>query len=462
LPTSSLRRVGSLLLAACLGLPGCSDRVEDTRPNVILISVDTLRADALGVGGSAVPTPTFDRLASEGTVFEWALAPTSLTAPSHASLFTGLGPLRHGLRKNGQVLADDLDTLAERFRARGYATGAFVSSFVLDPRFGWAQGFDDYDATFSVAGATIPKELGMPGQFFHKHDFDGFDRRAQPTTERALAWLADVEEPYFLFVHYIDPHDPYRPPEGYEDALLEYGFDVTGRSAPSARKPKRLERLIRRYHAEIVYADEWLGRLLAGRPSARRRWTVLTADHGEGLGQHDWLFHAEHLHDELLHVPLIVHDSTGVGRGLRFATPVGLVDLAPTLAELANLGPPSHEESGRSFASSLRHGTEPDARAMFAHRRSYPTNPVQNRGEHHSVRHAGWKLIQREGAGYELYDLTTDPAELVNVVEAHEERASELRRLLEGKLAEAAPRRASAPEFSDEVKAGLEALGYVD
>jgi len=452
--------------AACALLSIACGGDEGDPPNVILVSIDTLRADALGSYGGVAETPVLDGLAERGVLFERAYSPTALTAPSHTSLLTGVGPLQHGVIRNGATLPDELELIAEAFRKAGYASGAFVSSFVLDTRFGWDQGFDVYDASFSEAEATLPKERGNPGMFFVMHEFGGFDRRADASIDAALAWLEQAPEPYFLFVHLFDPHDPYVPPNGFVKRLRGVDFDLEGRSAPNVRDPARLRMLVRRYHAEVLFTDHELGRLLdaTARKSERRRLTAVTADHGEGLGQHDWLFHEANLYEEALHVPLIVHDSgTAIG-GMRIATPVGLVDVAPTLLDLAGL-PPLGGAAGISLAEAVRHGSEPPARPIFAYRRDHKTNPVGTRGEMLSVREHDWKLIRNVGHSEELYDLAADPHEQDELLQGsalqEPPRLSGLRRLLDG--AEAArPRDRALPELSDDVRAALEALGYTD
>ena len=436
-------------------------------PNVVLISVDTLRADAVGTYGGRVPTPVMDALADRGTVFERAYAPAGLTAPSHATLLTGREPLEHGIIRNGTTLPPGTQLIAEQFRAAGYASAAFVSSFVLDARFGWDRGFDHFDAKFPEDGATVPKELGAPGVFFNKHSFAGFDRRADATVDAALAWLADAPEPYFLFVHLFDPHDPYVPPLSYSLALADQAFDVVGRSAPGARKPERLERIVRRYHAEVMFTDAELGRLLeaVAAKSERRTLTALTADHGEGLGQHDWLAHARNLYDEVLHVPLIVAD-TAHPSARRLRTPVGIVDVAPTLLELAG-GVALEQATGLSLAQSIREGIEPQARPLYAHRRPHLASPIEFRGERVAVRDGNWKWILNDLIDDEFYDLASDPGELrdrlprQNAGSTEAERAVALETLAEahrsGNPSDAAP-----PEISAEVRAALDALGYTD
>ena len=453
-------------LALSCAAVACSAGSADRRPNVILVSVDTLRADALGVYGGVVPTPVLDRLAGEGVLFEMALAPAALTAPSHVSLLTGREPLRHGVIRNGVVLAPDLELLSEVFQQQGYATGAFVSSFVLDPRFGWGQGFDAFDASFSAETSTVPRERGNPGMFFHKHDFDGFDRRADAAVEAALEWLAQAPEPWFLFLHLFDPHDPYVPPERFESRVPLDALDVEGRTAPGARRPGRLARLVRRYHAEVLFVDEQLGRLFEAvdARSARDRLTVVTADHGEGLGQHGWLYHDFNLYDEALRVPLIVHDSRGVAAGARISTPVGLIDVAPTLAELAGL-PALARADGRSLAASVRKGVEPPSRPIFAHRREHRAEPVETGAEKLAVRAPGWKLIRSLGQREELYDLVSDAAELRDRLAQGDRqealRLAELTALLDAHLAARAGA-GDESELTDEVREALRALGYTD
>jgi len=449
-----------LCAAACPG-------GEDTRPNVLLVSVDTLRADALGSYGGVVETPTLDGLAGRGVLFEQARAPAGLTAPSHLSLFTGREPLDHGVIRNGTYLADELELLAEVFRDAGYGSAAFVSSFVLDRRFGWDRGFEVFDSSFDEEDATVPKERGTPGMFFHKHDFGGFDRRADASVDAAIAWLEEASEPYFLFVHLFDPHDPYVPPSGYSAKLKGVAFPLEGRSDPLAPTPDRLKRLVRRYHAEVLFTDEQLGRLLeaAERKSGRRLVQVVTADHGEGLGQHDWVFHDRNLYEEALHVPLIVADSASPARGVRIETAVNLSDVAPTLVDLAGL-PALEAATGQSLAPAVRAGVEPAARPSFAHRREHAASELEARGEKLAVRAQNWKLIRSRHLGEELYDLGADPGELENLVESTQPGALEplgaLRRLLDGYDASRSSPGGGPVEVSDEVRAALEALGYTD
>jgi arylsulfatase A-like enzyme len=452
-----LKRSLACLALACLAASGCG---RELPPNVLLVSVDTLRADALGSYGGPLPTPSFDRLAREGVVFERAFAPTPATAASHATLFTGQEPQRHGLLRNGESLDAAATTLAERLAAAGWQTAAFVSSFVLDPRFGFGQGFAHYDATLPESGATMGKGKPYPGAFWAAERFGGFDRRATATTDAARRWIETAPEPFFAFVHYFDPHAPYLPPPVFADRADAATPSLVNRRVPGI-EPDVLARLIRRYWGEVLYTDDALAALLDV-ASRRERPTlvVVTADHGEGLGQHEWLEHAVHLYEEQLHVPLILHGLPGLAAGRRVATPVALADVAPTLLEL--LGVPNGDAiDGRSLAAAARGGPEPEARPLFGVRRLVSEDVAWDRGVELSVRDERWKYIWDSEAAAELYDLSTDPGELRDVAAERGEVAAELRARLERHVAALPALRDAAP-LSDETREALRALGYVE
>jgi len=453
---SAISRFGCLVALALSAL-ACGPELP---PNVVLVSIDTLRADALSAYGG-VPTPTIDRLASEGVLFEAAFAPTPATAPSHATLFTGQDPLRHGLLRNGDPLPEAATTLAEAFRAAGYRTAAFVSSYVLDPRFGWAQGFDHYDAELPEQSATL-KKSPYPGAFWAGQHFAGFDRRATATTLAASRWLESAPEPFFLFVHYFDPHAPYAPPEIYAQRLASRSFSLENRSVVGLT-PAQLENQIRLYHGEVLYVDESLGALLeaiGARRSRRSTLTVLVGDHGEGLGQHGWLEHALYLYDEQIHVPLVVHWPGRLAAGRRVRAQVGLVDVAPTIAELAGL-PPLPAVDGHSLAAVARGAAEPPARALFGLRALVSEATGWDHGIKSSVRTPRWKYIRAPESGDELFDLAADPGELRNVLAKQPDVVAGLRGLLETHVA-SLPGAAPAAPLSEETRRALQALGYLD
>ncbi len=430
-------------------------------PSVVLISVDTLRADALGAYGGVIGTPTFDRFAAQGVLFENAFAPTPATAPSHATLFTGQEVQRHGVLRNGESLPETATTLAEAFRLRGYQTAGFVSSFVLDPRFGWGQGFAHFDAALPEAGSTMAKQQPYPGAFWSAQRFEGFDRRATATTSAAISWLATTSEPFFLFVHYFDPHAPYLPPKIFGDRSATVRFPLDGRSVEGVG-PRKLERLVQRYHGEVLYVDDALGALLeaVARRTHDQALVVVTADHGEGLGQHHWMEHATNLYDEQIHVPLLVRWPGEVPAGRRVATPVGLVDVAPTVLALAGIES-SASHDGRSLAAAIRGDAELAPLPLFGIRRLVDEATGWGHGVKLSVRTDRWKYIFSSDSPHELYDLAADPGEQRNVLGTQLERATELRGVLEKHVA-ALPRPHEAAPLSDETRRALQALGYLE
>jgi arylsulfatase A-like enzyme len=460
-----------LPLLALGALAACEDaRFGGAPPNVVLISVDTLRADALSPYGGPVTTPTFERLAQEGVLFERAYAPAPETAPTHASLLTGVRVLRHGVTGNGLPLSNAHETLAEAFRRQGYATAAFVSSWVLDPRFGWSQGFDVYDASFPEDGATMDKADPHPGAIWVGRKFQGLDRRAVDTTLAAQRWLRQAHQPFFLFVHYFDPHRPYVPPPTFAHQVQDLRIDVSGRRFPGL-SPKALLGIARSYQAEVLYLDDSLGELLAAVDASAdgaSTLVVMTADHGEGLGDHGWLEHGVSLHDEQLHVPLVFRWRGRLPAARRIETPLSVRVVAPTIADLAGLGhfePPG----GRSIAAELRAGREPEPLPVFAQRRPHRALeeiPPAVRallgpaGRTLAVRQGRWKLIRPEGGPPELYDLEADPQETRDVARSHPEVVRELSGMIDQLVAENPPPPEPAP-VEPEVSEKLRALGYV-
>ena len=444
-------------IALCLLGAGCAP--EPPAPaNLLLVSLDTTRADHLSAYGYARDTtPVLRELAAAGTRFAQAYAAAATTAPSHATLFTSLYPLAHGIVRNGLELRPAELTLAEILRERGYATAAFVSSFVLDARFGFAQGFELYDDDFDPGQASFPaghewRDQEIPG---------GFDRRADETTRRTVEWLAtgrDPARPFFLFVHYFDPHAPMSPPEPY-----------AARFAPEPGAP-RLDLRISRYDGEIAFVDEQIGALLDALARAgldERTLVAVTADHGEGLLQHGQMAHGVHLYDEAVRVPLLLRWPGVVPAGRVVETPVALVDLAPTLLEL--LGVPAQERGfqGGSLARALAEGGALDPeRPVHLQRRHYDGEQVGDEwveGDLYGVRQGRWKYLESgDGSRRELYDLAEDPGETVNLEASH---PAEARRLAAGiaRWKAASRRGGEAPkDLTGSEREGLRALGYVE
>jgi arylsulfatase A-like enzyme len=437
---------------------GCARAPE--RPDILLVTIDTLRADHCSAYGYGHPTtPRLERLARRGVLFEAAYAPMATTAPAHATMFTGLLPLWHGLVKNGYVLAPHHRRIAAALGEAGYRTGAVVGSFALDRRFGLEAGFLSYDDRFSGRDAS----MNTPS--WEGHALDGaFDRRAGETRERAVEWLRANgylerrrprgHPPFFLWVHFFDPHRPYDPPPAH-----------AGLFPPSGKET--LDAEIAAYDGEIHYADAQMGALLDALFSAGRldsMLTLVTGDHGEGLMQHGHMEHGLHIYEEAVRVPLVAHWPAAFG-ARRLAGPVQLADLAPTVAELAGLSWPPAPGQGRSLAAALRGREEPDAgREVFLQRRRYDEPLATGRvvkGQQYALRSGRWKYIESRAEGtFELYDLAADPREERNLLPSAPAGAAALPARLAA-FVRSAPAAPAAPPVGEEEARKLRSLGYV-
>jgi arylsulfatase A-like enzyme len=401
---------------ALLLLGGCAPSVRG--PSVLLLTLDTTNPEALGAyGGPAGLTPHLDRLAREGLVFEQARAVAPLTLPAHASLLTGLYPPRHGLRRNGELaLAPDAHTLAERARERGYATGAFVAAVVLAPEFGLTQGFEAYDAP------AVPAKL---------EEHLAASRSAAEIATSALAWLAqrDGEQPFFLWLHFYDPHFPYRPP-----------------AAAGARAGGN------DYLGEVSAMDEAIGRVLdalAQSGELERTLVAAVADHGEGLGRHGEETHGAFVFDSTLRIPFLLRLPGAERAGERRADPVSQVDLAPTLcAALGWAGDADFD--GRDLL-----GTDASAGVYFE---SY--FGVQSFGWSQA---AGWtdgRAKYVHSSAPELYELARDPREEDDALARAPAQAEELRARMQALCARARLAGAELAGGKEDVQREIERLGY--
>jgi choline-sulfatase len=408
--------------------------------NLLLVTIDTLRADRVGAfGGPPGLTPNLDRLASEGLRLTRAYSAAPLTLPSHASILTATSPPVHGLRANGLFrLGPSLPTLATVLKGAGYRTGAFVGSFVLDARFGLNRGFDEYDDRYGEKHAGDPAE--------------GAERRGEEVIKPALAWISGAGAPgtvapgtvapgtvapgtvapFFAWVHLYDPHEPYRAPEPYA----------------SLHEP---------YDAEVAYADAMVGRLIESLPAGALDRTVvlIAADHGESLGEHGERTHGVFTYDVTMRVPWIVWTPKRV-RASSDAL-VRLIDLAPTALDLVGIsGPPEFE--GRSIVPALG-GRAPEATAAYLE--AMDANLTRNWAPLTGLVTRGYKLIELPNP--ELYDLTADPKETSNLFARESERARTLSALLRGMVAGFQTRGGTAEKTSlnAEARQRLQALGYV-
>jgi choline-sulfatase len=410
------------LLCGALAL-GCNLVSADRGgPNVVLVTIDTLRADRVGAyGAKDVATPTLDALAARGVLFEQGMAAVPLTLPSHASILTGQYPGTHGVRHNGVfVLPAEAQTLAERFQEAGYATAAVVGAAVLDPEFGLRQGFDVYDAEF-------PKERASAAGFF--------ERPAKDVTDRALAWVAGARAPFFLWLHYYDAHAQYRPPPPFDTRFARHPYD-----------------------GEVAYVDQELGRLLAGLGDERLANTIVavTADHGEGLGEHGEESHTYFIYDSVLHVPMIIA-GPGVPAGRRVAPVVANTALAPTLLALTGAKALGRTDVG-DLAPLWRDGAAPSGEAYaesLAGELDHGWAPL------HALRSDRYHYIRAPRP--ELFDLADDPRQRKNLLPSEQPehvaaaKAAEAR--IEVLLANAKDVKPQAVDA--ETRARIEALGYV-
>lgn len=391
---------------------------------MILVSIDTLRADHVGAYGSEVAhTPVIDQLATEGVRFETALSPAPLTLPSHTTLLTGLDPPEHGVRHNAIFrLADDVPTLAQTLSEQGFETGAFVGAFVLARQFGLDRGFDRYD--------------DRTRQSSSRRGLRGFaERPAGDVVDAALEWIESAGDRFFLFVHFYDPHADYAPPQGF---------------AVSFSNP---------YVGEIAYSDSQLGRLLQG---IRARWPddedggrtliVVTSDHGDSLGDHGEATHSHFVYESTQRVPLVMR-GPGLPAGRVVQGPVALRDIAPTILELVGKGS-LPGATGSSLIPLLSRGESDQAVYMeaLAPQIDWGMSPLL------AIRDARFKYIRAPRP--ELYDLTVDPEELQNLAADEPARVEALDRALAARVAVA---RSIEPNMAvdDAERRQLESLGYV-
>ena len=446
--------------------------LNPARDHVLLLTVDTLRADTLSFAGYDRPTTPFvDTLLARGLYFERALAPIPRTTASLASAFSGLYPQRHGVRRLWDRLPDAVDWLPELARQAGYRTIAIVSNHILTRERGLNRGFEVYDF--------------------------GDDGRAAPeTAEAALAALHDIDpaQPTFVWIHFIDPHVPYFPPEatarafdpGYEGPYAAnfggtpgsigaeaYPADL-GKEGAVFRNtlPARVNEHVRRlYAADVRATDDAIRTLLEAIEPPLGEWTVIFAsDHGEDLGEHDYHYdHGDYVWNPGLHVPLaiVLPEGDPLARSGRVDDWVSLVDVMPTVAELLGLAVPDGLD-GRSLVPYLE-GEAPPAPPVFAESgQSFHPALVRGRvnfgiaGRLRTVIDGRWKLVWTPGQDpqreFALYDLETDPGETRDVSASHPAETARLRDLLRGWLRHG-PEAPGAPSAAD--RRALQALGYI-
>ncbi len=393
------------------------------RPSVLLVTIDTLRADHLGsYGYEGASTPVLDALARRGVRFQNALASVPLTGPSHATILTGLYPPVHGVRDNVVFpLAPSHQTLATLLKKQGYRTGGFVSAYPVAGNFGFSEGFDEFSEGFH--------EAADPGA-------GAAERPANEAVDVALAWLRkESDAPFFAWLHLYDPHTPYKPPPPFDAAFKD-----------------------RPYDGEIAFVDVQIGRVMDWlKTSGHEADTVvaMVADHGESLGEHDEGTHAILIYQATQHVPFMVA-GPGVEGNTVVEERVGTVDVLPTIMGLLKLDPPGGL-NGRDLSPALRgHRLSPQplyAESLFA-RLNCRWSSLR------ALVEGDWKLIQ--GAEPELYNLAKDPSELSDLTAAEPERTRRMQQALQVAVRSMAPEgdTARANAVSPEQAERLRSLGY--
>jgi arylsulfatase A-like enzyme/Flp pilus assembly protein TadD len=400
------------------GAPSC---------NILLITLDTTRADHLGCYGyKPAKTSNLDRLAREGIRFARAYCPAPLTLPSHASIMTGLYPVTHGVRNNGHDLPSGIKTLAEILKGRGYSTAAFVSAFSVDSRFGIDRGFDVYDDTFRSDSPFKTQNA---------------ERRAEETFAGFSRWMENNgKDRFFGWVHYYDPHLPYDPPSPYKEEFN--------------RNP---------YDGEIAYMDQFVGAVLERlkeKGILERTIVVVAGDHGEGLGEKVETGHGIFLYEETLRVPLIFHNPEVFPRAQVIENQVRLIDVAPTILEIIGLKNEAAGMTGQSLVPWLRGKSRKDLDSLVE-----TFYPRENFGwsELVGLVSGRWKYIQSPRP--ELYDVMNDPGEREDLVASSAGKAGEMKKKLEQELLGSSAGNRSAGKRTGvrpEDQERLRSLGYLN
>ncbi len=441
-------------------LAACTEPSPERPTNAILISIDTLRPDHLGCYGYDRPTsPSLDRLASEGVLFENISSTAPWTLPAHASILTGRYPNRHGVTFYDTRLSDDIPTLAEHLGGNGFKTAAIVNSYDLSQRYGLARGFEHFEYVRELTRSAKPSGV----------------------ENRALGWIAkQTHEPFFLFVHYYDVHSDYVSEPHYERQFVRTEERVANGETVQLRRfcegklklsEHDAEHLRDLYDAGIRQLDEGIDRLveaLRSRGLLDTTLIVITSDHGEEFLEHGSVLHGRTQFDEVIRVPLIVR-GPGIPAGRRISEIGSLVDLAPTLFAALGVSPPAgmdgidlsplwraaaSEASERLVFSEADHGSEVRDNKWAARFKSH-------RDSTRAVRNARFKLHHDRVSGtWRLYDLQGDPGELRDVSDAQPAVARALRESLEDYMAVGVSGK-TIEELTPEEIEHLRSLGYL-
>jgi arylsulfatase A-like enzyme len=453
--------VAALALLASFPFGCAKERAGETTKshlNVLLVTLDTTRADRFGsYGYERDTTPHFDALAEDGVLFELAISTSSTTPTSHASILSGLNPYQHGVRViyagGGYRLPAQIPTLASVLQENGWETGAFLSAFMVSEHYGFERGFDTFDN-----GLTNPTESVLQRRRSGAAVWNVAEnqRRSDATTDAATAWLQDREPPFFAWIHYWDPHDPeILPPE---EVLAQFPPSPGGEPDP----------VLDTYDSEIFYVDQQFGRVVGTLEQIGaydETVIVVISDHGEGLGDHDWVHHRL-LYQEQIHVPLILRIPGGPS-GRRVAGLVRSIDVYPTILEVLGLEPPRPVQ-GRSLLSLAAGATEEPRLAYADQLNRWDANAAMVASRPldrllYCATDGTWKLIYRatDPDESELFNLRRDPRERDNLFHATHPQYLRLKRALD--TFDGYRWRPFAPNALDsEVLERLRSLGYAD
>ena len=440
---------------------------------IVLITIDTLRADHLGYHGYPRETsPFIDELARNGTVFQRAFSSMATTAPAHASIFTSLYPIQHNVLKNGHRLNDAVPTMAELLSTMNYSTAGFVSAYPLFKHANVDQGFDVFDQPILEQGTLY--------------------RKADRTMDSVTKWLAQREstEKFFLWIHLYDPHTPHQPPKAFLRKFTKQPKETRESFARFLLDEHHVDlnyynenienmlRVIDAYDSEILFVDSEIRRVykdLREKGFGPHTLWIITSDHGEGLGNHRWLRHGKHIYNEQIHVPLIFYFSSGSFPASSVEQLVEHIDILPTVIELVGgeIGNQVQPVQGSSLVPLLStDGRIFPAKYAFSQRRNFdgvkqpreiiPEKTNYEEGDKYSLQNSEYKYIHRTQGTDEFYDIREDPYEVNNIVGSNPEIENSMREKILLKIKKLTQAARSKPASVDkQTLEKLRSLGYV-
>lgn len=470
-------------VATALLLSGCAEDPADL-PNVLLISVDSLRADHVSAYGYRSPfaapgdhtTPAIEKLAAEGVRFDTAISTTSWTLPSHMALFTGLNDSLHGVVHNARSLDPAIDTLAELLKERGYQTGGFFTGPNLHPAFGFGSGFDVYE---NATGEELPEELFArttteENALSKIHNRSHHGLTSPRVTKLGSEWLAQAakqDAPFFLFMHYWDPHYNYEAPADYGE---RFDAQYAGETDPTQfiysrdiKSPRDMQHVLAMYDAEIRFTDDHIAFLLDQLDAldlTEETLVVFTADHGDEFYEHGKKGHQRNFFNESVHIPLVMRFPGRLPQGAVVDSLARIQDVMPTICELLDIAPPAYL-TGTSLVEVIEGGAGPPAQALEL---ALPRRDVHLSGLRNEDMLVVWDRVAGQG---EYYDLRIDPRELKPFAFTDLETSDKLPvRMLREQLAELEVKRLELPRtpghgdldaLPDDLAEGLDKAGYM-